>query len=175
MDLIEYAVFGSDFGSLVLISRNGKLRRLGVSSKTPPEIVEEIMKEYPGAKESLKTFREAGTLLDRYFKGGKVAFNLDVDLSSLSEFTRRVLTETARIPYGEVRSYQWIARKIGQEKAARAVGQALKRNPIPIVIPCHRVIREDGSIGGFSMERITKEQLLSLEGVGRLKRSPSKR
>jgi methylated-DNA-[protein]-cysteine S-methyltransferase len=165
LDLIEYAVFESVFGNLLLLSRNGKLARLVVSSKTPPEIRIEVTEEYPNAKESPRAFRKAGTLLDRYFKGGRVDFNLEVDLSAMGEFTRRVLVETARIPYGEVRSYQWVARRIGRTKAARAVGQALKRNPIPIVIPCHRVIREDGSIGGFSLEGITKERLLSLEGM----------
>lgn len=68
----------------------------------------------------------------------------------LTTFERKVLAATAKIPIGETRSYQWIAQKIGRPKAARAVGQALKKNPFPLIIPCHRVIHEDGRWGGYA-------------------------
>src|SRR3989344_8452173 len=68
----------------------------------------------------------------------------------LTKFQWKVLEATMAIPLGETRSYQWVARRIGSPKAARAVGQALRRNPYPVVIPCHRVIRADGSLGGYA-------------------------
>ena len=83
----------------------------------------------------------------------------------LGTFTRKVLNELRKVPYGETRSYGWLAKKVGKPGAARAVGQALKRNPIPIIIPCHRIIRDDGTIGGFSMGVNIKERFLALEGV----------
>lgn len=81
-------------------------------------------------------------LLQSYFKGQKTDFNVKIDLSSLSDFTQKVLRATQKIPYGKTRTYSAIAKEIGCPKASRAVGRALARNPLPIVIPCHRVIRK---------------------------------
>lgn len=88
---------------------------------------------------------------------------LPVDLSQLSSFGRSVLTTTAHIPPGQVRSYRWIAQEIGSPQAVRAVGTALARNPLPLIIPCHRVVRSDGSFGQYSLggkenKRILLEQ-----------------
>lgn len=85
------------------------------------------------------------------------------DLSGVSEFTALVLGETGRIPWGEVRSYGWIADRLGRSGAARAVGGALGRNPVPLLVPCHRVVSSDGTIGGFGLGAGFKEWLLSLE------------
>jgi len=68
----------------------------------------------------------------------------------LTKFQWKVLAVTAKIPLGETRSYQWVARQVGSPKAVRAVGQALRRNPYPVIIPCHRVIKKDGSLGGYA-------------------------
>ncbi|MEO0072530.1 MAG: methylated-DNA--[protein]-cysteine S-methyltransferase [candidate division WOR-3 bacterium] len=103
-------------------------------------------------------------LLDDYFRGKKVVFdNLDLELSGLSKFQRQVLLATRKIPYGQVISYKTLATKLKAPKAVRAVGQALKKNPLPIVIPCHRVIRSDRSLGGFSLGLSVKKYLLRLE------------
>ncbi len=103
--------------------------------------------------------------MKRYFKGEEVEFTTRLDFSSLPPFTQRVLREVKEIPYGEVRTYKEIAQAIGNPKASRAVGQALKRNPVPILIPCHRVIRSNGKLGGFSLGREVKRYLLKLEGA----------
>ena len=87
------------------------------------------------------------------------------DLSSCSPFQRAVLTKTAEIPRGEVRSYGWVAREIGHDGATRAVGTALGRNPVPVLIPCHRVVRTDGKIGNYALGTAMKHALLRLEGV----------
>jgi methylated-DNA-[protein]-cysteine S-methyltransferase len=87
--------------------------------------------------------------LKDYFSGRRHKFELSVDLTCLTPFQREVLSVTSRIPWGEVWSYRRVAQEMGWPKASRAVGQALGRNPIPIVIPCHRVISSDGSLGGY--------------------------
>ncbi len=83
---------------------------------------------------------------------------------SLTKFQWKVLEVTAKIPIGETRSYKWVAEKVGSPKAVRAVGQALKKNPYPVTIPCHRVIRQDGSLGGYSGgSQAKKAKLLAIE------------
>jgi methylated-DNA-[protein]-cysteine S-methyltransferase len=124
-----------------------------------------VHREFPGAEESPDPFSEAEALLGRYVSGEEIHFTLPVDLSGLKPFTVRVLTEIRRIPYGKIASYGTIARSLGYSNAAQAVGQALKRNPIPIIIPCHRVVRGDCSLGGFGMGMDMKTKLLSLEGI----------
>jgi len=87
--------------------------------------------------------------LKEYFSGQRRKFDLPLDLSSLTPFQREVLAVTNRIPWGEVWSYQRVAQEMGRPKSSRPVGQALGRNPIPIVIPCHRVVASDGGLGGY--------------------------
>jgi len=81
----------------------------------------------------------------------------------LTDFQARVLKAVSQIPFGQTRSYAWVARKIGQPRAVRAVGQALNKNPYLLLIPCHRVIHQDGSLGGFALGVKTKKALLALE------------
>ncbi|MFH1652060.1 MAG: MGMT family protein, partial [Chloroflexota bacterium] len=99
------------------------------------------------------------------FRGVPVAFPDALDLEAATEFQRRVWRAAREIPYGETRSYAWIAGKLGQPGATRAVGQALGRNPLLIVIPCHRVLAGDGSLGGFRGGLPWKKFLLGLEKV----------
>lgn len=105
--------------------------------------------------------------LEEYFEGRRFGFDIPWDLGSLTPFQQAVLHATAEIPYGVVRSYKEIAEAVGKPHAARAVGQALGMNPIAIVIPCHRVIASDGTLGGYSGAGglAVKEQLLRLEGA----------
>lgn len=98
--------------------------------------------------------------------GGIPGFDIRIiDLGECSDFQRKVLQEERKIPRGEVRSYGWIARRIGKPGAARAVGNALSANPFPLVIPCHRAVRSDGSIGGFQGGPAMKIDLLEMEGI----------
>ncbi len=90
---------------------------------------------------------------------------LACDLEGVSPFTRRVLDAAAQIERGETRSYQWLARRIGMPRAARAVGIALGANPVPLVIPCHRVVRGDGTLGGYALGAHAKRLLLEAEGA----------
>ena len=102
--------------------------------------------------------------LDAYFSGVRRQFSVTVDLRNVTEFTARVLRVTRRIPFGRVLSYGDVARQLGAPGASRAVGGALGRNPVPIIVPCHRVIAHGGRLGGFSSGLATKRTLLQIEG-----------
>ncbi len=103
--------------------------------------------------------------LAEYLTGERTFFTVPVDLSQVPTFERAALEVAARIPYGEVRSYKWIAERLGKADAARAVGNAMASNPVPILIPCHRVVKTDGGLGGYSFGLTRKETLLNLERV----------
>ena len=102
--------------------------------------------------------------LDQYFSGRRRSFDVPVDLSPLTDFQRRILRATARVGFGEVSTYAGVARTAGSTRAFRAAGQALTANPIPIVVPCHRVVASDGSLGGYAGGLAAKRRLLALEG-----------
>ncbi|HXF35773.1 MAG TPA: methylated-DNA--[protein]-cysteine S-methyltransferase [Actinomycetota bacterium] len=108
---------------------------------------------------------EARRQLEEFFEGRRRRFDLPVDRALFRGFQRRVLERTARIPYGRVRTYGELAAAIGSPGAARAVGNALGANPVPIVVPCHRVVRAGGEVGGYGGGPERKEWLLRLEGA----------
>ncbi len=107
--------------------------------------------------------------LKGYFSGHKVAFPDELDLSGATAFQCEVWRITRLIPYGETRSYAWVAGQIKRLEAVRAVGQSLGKNPLPVVIPCHRVVASDGKLGGFSGGVEMKRQLLCLEALASVK------
>ena len=102
--------------------------------------------------------------LERTIETGRLG-HLPIDLSSIGEFQRKVLEKCSEIPPGEIRPYGWIAREIGSPGAVRAVGTALGRNPVPVLIPCHRVVRTDGRIGNYAYGSSMKRSLLEHEGL----------
>lgn len=101
--------------------------------------------------------------LRAYFAGNRVEFPDHLDLSGATSFQRVVWEVTRLIPYGDTRSYAWLAEKVARPRAYRAVGQTMKSNPLPVIIPCHRIICSDGSLGGFDGGTYLKEQLLLME------------
>jgi O-6-methylguanine DNA methyltransferase len=105
----------------------------------------------------------AARQLRAYFSGRLRSFSVPYDIGTLPQFSRAVLNLVAAIPYGETRSYQCLARRLGRPRAARAVGNALARNPLPIIIPCHRVVRGDGTFDAFVLGPGWKKRLLRLE------------
>ena len=113
-------------------------------------------------RELLRQVRER---LSQYFAGVPADLDLPLDVLSGSTFQRQVWQQTRMIPYGEVCSYQHLATRVGAARAMRAVGQALGANPVPLLVPWHRVIARDGAIGGFSDSISLKEHLLGLEGL----------
>jgi O-6-methylguanine DNA methyltransferase len=115
---------------------------------------------YPGQKPPAHLIRDVSQQLS-----GKRRPKLKFNLHFLSDFERPVLLKTLEIPRGEVRPYAWIAREIGSPKAVRAVGSVLAKNPIPLLIPCHRVVRSDGHIGDYAFGSEAKRAMLSAEGI----------
>lgn len=109
--------------------------------------------------------KQAQAQLLSYIDGTRRDFTLPIDWSIGTAFQRKVWKAIVRIPYGRVRSYQWVAMRVGGRQYARAVGMALGANPVPIVVPCHRIIAHDGSLGGFSGGLPKKRRLLNLEGT----------
>lgn len=116
-----------------------------------------------GAQNISRVLAKAVKLLQQYFSGERVSFDLPLDLRYYTAFQQAVWKASAEIPCGETRSYAWIAKKIKKPLAVRAVGQALGANPVPVIIPCHRVISSSGALGGYSGGPGVKEKLLRLE------------
>ena len=107
----------------------------------------------------------ARTQVTEYLNRTRQCFNLPLDLSHGTSFQRLVWHKLQRIPYGKLRSYQWLAARVGGRRYARAVGNAAGANPVPIVVPCHRIVAHDGTLGGFSGGLSVKRKLLTLEGI----------
>lgn len=100
-----------------------------------------------------------------YALGHRREFDLSLDWSAIKPFQRAVLMAARKIPFGETRSYSWVAHEIGNPRASRAVGQALHHNPVPIIVPCHRVLASNGGLGGYAGGLALKRKLLKLEGA----------
>jgi O-6-methylguanine DNA methyltransferase len=160
---VHFAIFESSLGNILVVSKNGRLIELDIRDDDKYRIGKSISAVYPDGIESPESFHKVRSLLDRYLKGERTEFDVDIDISRLPAFTGKVLEAVRNISYGDVRSYGWISKQVGYSNAGRAVGQAVGRNPIPIVIPCHRVIQSDGSLGGFSMGLHIKKRLLAIE------------
>jgi len=103
--------------------------------------------------------------LDEYFDQRREAFDLGLDLRGITPFTMQVLEELARVPYGQTATYGELAARVGRPRAARAIGMIMNHNPIPIVLPCHRIVGSNGSLVGYGGGLDRKEQLLRLEGA----------
>jgi methylated-DNA-[protein]-cysteine S-methyltransferase len=126
-----------------------------------------IIKDFPEINKSQRIITSGiGDQVAEFYSGEKTKFDLSLlNLKKISDFSANVLKATCKIPRGKVATYSEIAAKIGSPRAARAVGTALANNPFPLVIPCHRVVRSDGSLGGYGGGRNMKRQLLAKEGV----------
>ena len=139
----------------------------GVSRVSSGHVKHSKGKAGGGDRREARALAKAVKELREYFLGKRKRFTVAVDVSRGTPFQQRVWRELQRIPYGKVVSYGDVARRIGRPRSARAVGQAVGSNPVGILIPCHRVVASDGSIGGWSGGRGTagKKTLLRLEGV----------
>jgi methylated-DNA-[protein]-cysteine S-methyltransferase len=119
----------------------------------------------PRVLRSAKPVERVKRQLDEYFAGARRAFDVDWDVRTLPEFNRRVLAELAHVEYGTTTTYGALAARSGNPKAARAVGTVMNRNPVPIVLPCHRVVGANGKLVGYAGGLERKERLLRLEGA----------
>jgi methylated-DNA-[protein]-cysteine S-methyltransferase len=168
---VVWAVVDSDIGPLLLAATAEGLVSVGfhatdaVRDKALDRLASRFGTEPVEAPES-PLLAEAIRQMAAYFAGGRKDFELPLDWSLISGFNRQVLRELASgVPFGSVVGYGDLARRVGQPGAAQAVGMAMGANPLPVVVPCHRVVESDGGIGGFGGGLETKRKLLALEGV----------
>jgi methylated-DNA-[protein]-cysteine S-methyltransferase len=141
------------------------LRRLDYIPGEDP-FVERLLALFPGRPvERSKALDKVRRELERYFAGRRLTFETRVDLSGLTPFQQKVLGETTKVPAGQYTTYGRLAARAGRPRAARAAGHALHDNPVAIIVPCHRVLRGDGSLGGYAGGLEAKSWLLRHEGV----------
>lgn len=158
-----YTTIETPIGWLILVARGENLTCLDMSGRTRQGA---LALAPPDALEAPEAFGELADRLNRYFSAEPIDFsNVPVKFEGLGEFESRVLRETMKVPHGKLTTYGALAASVGSPGAARAVGNAMRKNPIPIVVPCHRVVHSDGSIGGYSGGLDVKRRLLALEAV----------
>lgn len=172
----RFTAIKAPWGSVGYVAGAAGLKRVVMTHRSPAQTLALLAEKHPDADADADLLPAFQAQLDNYFSGKKVRLRAKVDLEGLAPFQRQVLQACAQIDYGQTRSYLDLARAIGRPSAARAVGGALARNPIPLVIPCHRVLASNGRLGGFSAEQgvSLKRWLLDLES-GREPARPGKR
>ena len=164
-DLNSYSVIASPIGSIALLAGGRGLRAVFICSDAE-ELRRSLEESYPGLAEASNALHEkARTQIEEYFGGRRTGFTLDLDLSTLSPFRRRALHALSRVPFGEFVSYGELALRLDPPSAARAIGGAMACNPLPLILPCHRVLGKNGSLTGYSGGEgvATKAWLLDFE------------
>jgi methylated-DNA-[protein]-cysteine S-methyltransferase len=163
---VAYTSVDSPLGPLTVAATPTGLVRVAYTSYRPEEeVLEDLARRIsPRVLEAPARLDRVRRELDEYFEGRRTDFDLPIDWSLTKGFTRRVLNATAHIPYGELGTYASVAGAAGSPRAVRAAGNALGANPMPVVVPCHRVVRTGGALGGYTGGVERKEFLLRLEG-----------
>jgi methylated-DNA-[protein]-cysteine S-methyltransferase len=162
---VAYAEIDSPIGELmVFVTPRGLLRIKYADEPMEGVLADVASRVSPRILRAPARTDEARRELEAYFGLRRRTFNLPIDWSLVRGFTASVLRQTARIPFGDVLTYGQVAAQAGSPRAARAAGNALGSNPIPIVVPCHRVLHADGGLGGYSGGLDRKRYLLALEG-----------
>jgi len=161
----RYTSFKTDLGWVGMLVSSTGIVKLTLPQATEKAALVKLGFDHDALRVSFERLDEQVSRIREYFRGKPVDFGDQLDLSAGTEFQQIVWSICRSIPYGQTRSYGWIARRIGKPGASRAVGNALGKNPIPIIIPCHRVLTADGGIGGFSGGLSAKRRLLTLEGI----------
>jgi len=160
---LSYFVFKTPYGWVGILGSPAGLHGTTLPQSSEKAAVASLGNGISKVTLSTRLFTDLVKRFQAYFSGKKADFQDTLDYSGFTAFQRRVWEVTRRIPYGQTRSYGWVAQQMGKPNAARAVGQALGRNPFPIIVPCHRVLAGDGGLGGFSGGLETKKTLLKLE------------
>jgi methylated-DNA-[protein]-cysteine S-methyltransferase len=162
---VAFELTDSPVGELLVAATERGVCRISFDPEPEPEL-EWLARAY--GSRVLRTAAPVDQVrreLDEYFHGKRRDFDLPVDLGAVPSFQRLVLEELQRVPYGATNTYGGLAARIGKPRAARAVGGALNRNPVPIVVPCHRIVGATGSLVGYAGGLARKERLLALEGA----------
>jgi methylated-DNA-[protein]-cysteine S-methyltransferase len=162
---VAYATTDSPVGTLLLATTPDGLVRIAYIGPEQADVVlaELAARVSPRVLSAPRRLDEPRRELDQYFNGGRREFELPLDWRLTKGFGRRVLEATAAIPYGSVSSYRDVARVAGSPRASRAAGNALGANPLPIVVPCHRVLHTGGGLGGYTGGLERKRTLLAIE------------
>jgi len=165
--MMRVCVFETRYGWIGLAGSNGRLSRCALPRQSRREALDEMTAGLgEDAVEDDAAFGDLPDKLRSYFEGKRVDFSdTPTNLSRMPEFTARVLKACQAIPYGQRMTYAELARKVGAPNAVRAVGNAMARNLMPIIIPCHRVVASNGRLGGFSAGIDWKRRLLRIEGI----------
>jgi methylated-DNA-[protein]-cysteine S-methyltransferase len=165
--VVHYTALDTPLGRIFLAATEAGLVRLSFGQGEAAFIAElrQALKAEP--VKAPERLQDMARQVKTYLAGKRRAFDVPVDLHTVTPFQQRVLRAALRIPRGQTMTYAEVARRIGQPRAARAVGQALSRNPVPIVVPCHRVLASDGTLRGYTGGQgvKTKAWLLALEGA----------
>jgi methylated-DNA-[protein]-cysteine S-methyltransferase len=162
---VAYDLVETPLGPLLVAVTERGVCRIGFDPEPEP-VLDPLAREF-GARvlRAPKALDEPRRELTEYFEGSRTRFDIPVDLRIAADFRLRVMHALARVPYGTVTTYGALAAKAGRPAAARAVGTMMNRNPVPIVLPCHRVVGASGSLVGYGGGLERKERLLQLEGV----------
>ena len=160
---LNYTAFNTKMGWVGVLGSAQGLLRATLPQRSVQEACRLLGDGVNQATRSPCLFDDLMERLKVYFSTHKVTFPDELDLSQATPFQREVWETTRLIPYGETRSYTWVAEQTGKPRAVRAVGQALSRNPLPIIIPCHRVVASDGKLGGYGGGVEMKRYLIWLE------------
>jgi len=164
LESVGYRVIDSPLGPLwVAVGPRGVLAIHYGNAPSHLELARIVRVYGPGVLPDPRRADPVARELDQYFAGKRRTFDVRVDLSTLTPFQRAILGATARVGYGDVATYATVAAEAGSPKASRAAGAALGANPVPIVVPCHRVLASDGSLGGYGGGLEAKRRLLKLE------------
>jgi methylated-DNA-[protein]-cysteine S-methyltransferase len=163
---VAYASMDSPLGELLVAVTPRGLVRVSYASEVVDQVLAELAERVsPRVLRLPRRTDEVRRELDEYFAGARRSFDVAVDWSLVRGFAQGVLRATARVPFGEVTTYRQMAEAAGSPRASRAAGNALGSNPIPIVVPCHRVLHTGGGLGGYAGGLERKRALLELEGV----------
>ena len=160
-----YDVVDSPLGPLLVAATDRGVLRIYFDAEPERQLEDLARAAGPRVLRSPRTVDEVRRELDEYFAGRRRAFDLPIDLRGAAPFTLDVLEQLARVPFGRTATYGELAALVGRPRAARAVGTVMNRNPVPIVLPCHRVVGASGSLVGYGGGLERKEQLLRLEGA----------
>ncbi len=162
---VAYATADSPFGPLLLATTPRGMVRIGLPNQDPEELLVDLAgRVSPRVLEAPARLEEARRELGLYFEGRLREFDLPLDWRLSRSFRRRALRAVNRIPFGQTRTYAEVASRAGNPRAVRAAGSACGSNPLPIVVPCHRVLRTGGGLGGYGGGLAMKRALLRLEG-----------
>jgi methylated-DNA-[protein]-cysteine S-methyltransferase len=163
---VAYATADSPLGPLTVAATDKGLVTLAYPNRPLDAVLEDLSRRAsPRILEAPARLDRARRELDEYFEGRRERFELPLDWSLTRGFGRKVLQATARIGFGQVSTYREVAERAGSPRAVRAAGNALGSNPMPVIVPCHRVLRTGGALGGYTGGLEKKEYLLTLEGV----------